>query len=126
MLVNVAKNIEETCPKDVLAGKVWPVTLKGEVATTTCLDGVGREVIKCNPVPGWPPTKWDSISSQVECVRHTFIQEFDRLRRYIQQAKPAESYFTLSLFRQVAYVKQCPRISQRAKSFLTPETFAYH
>ena len=81
VLVNVAKNIEETCPKDVLAGKVWPVTLKGEVATTTCLDGVGREVIKCNPVPGWPPTKWDSISSQVECVRHTFIQEFDRLRR---------------------------------------------
>ena len=29
--------IEETCPKDVLAGKVWPVTLKGEVATTTLL-----------------------------------------------------------------------------------------
>ena len=37
VLVNVAKNIEETCPKDVLAGKVWPVTLKGEVATTTLL-----------------------------------------------------------------------------------------
>jgi len=82
--VHVAKSDSETCGRSngiERDGRVWPMTLKGQTAATTCLNGDGSVLLKCNPTSTVGINQWARHTVE-HCVRNTFIQRFQEVQRF--------------------------------------------